>query len=466
MTRDYSKVSFWLETCGDSLTPRPPLDGPATADVAIMGAGYTGLWAAYYLLRHDPSLRVVILEREIAGFGASGRNGAWCAPGLNISLRRLEKLHGHAAARATYEAVFDAVDEIHRVSATEGIDIEWRQGGELLVARGPHETPQIEHEYRELDRFGFGDRYRLLDAAELAGRVRIDRASGALYTPDAAAIQPAKLARGLARVVERMGASIHEETEVTNYQPRSNGKPPALITSTGTLSADTVVLAGEAYLTRLRRLHRSLIPVWSLIVLTEPLPDEVWSEIGWRGHELLGSPRFTVVYLSRTSDGRLLFGGRGAPYRFGSPIRDDYDLHEPTHEMLRNLAREWFPPLARHGIRFTHAWGGPLGMPRDWHPTITHDGRAGISSARGYVGHGVSTATLAGRTLAELITERQTSRTVLPLVGHHSRSWEPEPFRWLGVRFVQAALGRVDRLAEQSGEPPRGRSLEEWLARH
>lgn len=464
--RDYKGVSYWLESCADDLTPRPALDGPTRADVAILGGGYTGLWTAYYLLRADPSLHVVILERDICGFGASGRNGAWCAPGLNISLGRLEKLHGHDAARATYEAVFDAVDEVGRVAAEEGIDIEWRRGGELIVARGTSETPQIDDEFRELERFGFGSRYSVLDAAALSERLRVNGATGALYTPEGAAIHPAKLARGLARVVERMGATIYEQTEVTDFQPRTFATPPTLSTETGEVVADAIVLAGEAYLTRLRRLHRSLIPVWSLIVLTEPLPDDVWAEIGWDAHELVGSPRYTVVYLSRTSDGRLLFGGRGAPYRFGSPIRDDYDRHAPTHDMLRGLAREWFPILAERGVKFTHAWGGPLGMPRDWHPTVSYDRARGLATGRGYVGHGVSSANLAGRTLAELITGEQTSRTALPLVGHRSRDWEPEPFRWIGVRFAQAALGRVDRLSEKSGQPPRGRSLEEWLARH
>ncbi len=467
--RDYSEVSFWLETCGDSLVPRAPLDGSATADVAIMGAGYTGLWTAYYLLRAQPGLRVVTLERDIAGFGASGRNGAWCAPGLNISLGRLERLHGRDAARATYQAVFDAVDEIGRVAADEQIDIDWRRGGELEIARGPHETPQVEAEYRELERFGFGERYQLLDADTLAAdHLRVAGATRALFTPDAAAVQPAKLARGLARVVERLGATIYEQTEVTDFAPadRSAGRKPTLTTPRGTVTADVVVLAAEAYLTRLPRLHRALVPIWSLITLTEPLPDDVWAEIGWAGHELIGSPRYTVVYLSRTADGRLLFGGRGAPYRFGSPIRDEYDRHPPTHDLLRDLARAWFPALRRHDVKFTHAWGGPLGMPRDWHPTIAYDAGSGIATARGYTGHGVSTSNLAGRTLAELIVGAQTERTALPLVNHRSPNWEPEPLRWLGVRFTQAALGRVDRLAEQSGKPPRGRSLEEWLARH
>jgi glycine/D-amino acid oxidase-like deaminating enzyme len=206
------------------------------------------------------------------------------------------------------------------------------------------------------------------------------------------------------------------------------------------------------------------VPVWSLIVLTEPLSDAQWAEIGWADRACLASTRLSVDYLSRTEDGRILFGGRGAPYRFGSPIRDAYDRHDPTHEMLRGMVRRWFPSL--RDIRFTHAWGGPLGMPRDWHPTISHDPRTGIATARGYIGHGVSTANLAGRTLAELIRDETTERTSLPLVDHRSPSWEPEPFRWIGVRYAQWALGRIDAAAERTQRPPSGPSLARWMARH
>jgi glycine/D-amino acid oxidase-like deaminating enzyme len=458
---DPAAVSFWLQTCGDDLTPRPSLDGSIDCDVAILGGGYSGLWTAYYLLKRDPSLKVVIVEREICGFGASGRNGAWCAPELNISLGRLERLHGHDAARRTYEATFDAVDEVGRVAEAEGLDIDWRRGGGLTVARGPHQDPGLVAEMEELDRFGLGTRFRLLDAAGVRERVRVAGATSGLYTPDCAAIQPAKLARGLARVVERMGAWIFEQSPVTLVR---RGERPALVTPRGEVRAGVVALCGEAYLTQLRRWHRSLIPVWSLIVLTEPLPDSLWEEIGWQAHECVGSNRLTVVYLSRTTDGRILFGGRGAPYRFGSPIRDAYDRHEPTHTMLRDLARQWFPQV--RDARFTHAWGGPLGMPRDWHPTFSYDRTTGIATARGYVGHGVSTANLGGRTLADLIAGVESDLTSLPLAQHRSPDWEPEPFRWLGVRYAQAAIGRVDAKAERTGKPPSGRTLAERLAAH
>jgi len=463
----YPDVSFWLETAGD-LSPRPPLDGTTTADVAILGAGYSGLWTAYYLLRRQPGLRVVIVEAEIAGFGASGRNGAWCAPDLNISLERLARLHGEDAARRIQQATYDAVDEVGRVDAAEGLDAGFHKGGGLLVARGPHHLPALEAALREYERFGFGDRYRLLDAAGVAAKVRISGALAALWSPAAAVVHPGRLVRNLASLVERMGAIIVERTPVTDFRAATGGPaggaPAALLTPRGEVRAPVVVLAGEAYLVRLARLHRQLVPMYSLIVLTEPLDEATWAEIGWAGREVVASARLSIDYLSRTEDGRLLFGGRGAPYRLGSPIRDAYDRHGPTHAMLRAAARSWFPAL--RDVRFTHAWGGPLGMPRDWHPTISFDPRSGLATARGYVGHGVSTANLAGRTLADLIAGERTDLTELPLANHRSRDWEVEPFRWLGIRYAQGALARLDRRSEASGRPPTGRSLAERLARH
>ncbi len=462
--RDPASVSFWLETSGDDLAPRPPLDGSIDADVAILGAGLTGLWTAYYLKRRDPSLNVVIVEREVAGFGASGRNGAWCAPDFNISMTRLARLHGEDAARRMQQATYDAVDEVGRACAAEEIDAGFHKGGQIEVARGPHGVPALEQALNEYRHFGFGDRYRLLDAPELADRIRIAGAVRALVSADTAVIHPGRLVRGLARVVERLGVRIVEGTPVTGFRPKGADGNAVLVTPYGDVRAPVVVLAGEAYLSELAPLHRQLIPLWSLIVLTEPLSEAQWAEIGWANREVVASTRLSIDYLSRTEDGRILFGGRGAPYRYGSPIRPEYDRHRPTHERLKAFVREWFPALA--GIRFTHEWGGPLGMPRDWHPTMAFDPGSGIATARGYVGHGVSATNLSGRTLADLITGTQSSLTELPVVNHRSPDWEIEPFRWIGVRYAQWAIGRVDEQAARTGRPPTGRSLAERIAAH
>jgi glycine/D-amino acid oxidase-like deaminating enzyme len=461
---DPRTLSYWLETSGDDLTPRPPLDGSMEADVAILGAGMTGLWTAYYLRRRDPSLRIVVVERETAGFGASGRNGAWCAPDLNISMSRLARLHGEDAARRVQQATYDAVDEVGRACAEAGIDAGFHKGGEIIISRGPQGVPSLEGALEEYRRFGFGDRYRLVDAAELSGRIRVAGAARALVSDDAAVIHPGRLTRGLARAVERMGVRIVEGTAVTEVRPKDASGSATLVTGRGDLRAPVVVLAGEAYLSELPDLHRQLVPIWSLIVLTEPVTDAAWAEIGWHGREVVASTRMSVDYLSRTEDGRILFGGRGAPYRLGSPIRPEFDRHRPTHERLKAFVREWFPPL--RDVRFTHEWGGALGMPRDWHPSMAYDPVTGIATSRGYIGHGVSTTNLGGRVLTDLITGEHSPLTELPLVNHRSRNWEVEPFRWIGIRYSQWAIGRLDERSARTGRPPSGRSLAERIASH
>ena len=462
---DYRQCSFWLETAEEELVPRPSLGGPAEADVAILGSGFTGLWTAYYLLRREPSLRVVVLEAEIAGFGASGRNGAWCNSAFPVSPGELARRFGREAARELLLEMRGAVEEVGRVARVEGIDAQYFPGGQLRVARGPAQVPGIKDAYESARALGLEEDLRLLDAEETARRVRITGAGGALYNPHCATIHPARLTRGLARTVERLGGEIFEQTPVTDYEARKGtGGGPRLVTRAGEVRARTVVLAGEAYLARLRKLRRQVLPIYSLIVLTEPLSETRWAEIGWEGRECVASNRYTVDYLSRTADGRILFGGRGAPYHYGSRIEDEYDRHDPTHEMLRQTARDWFPTLK--GVRFTHAWGGPLAMPRDWMPTISHDPASGVATARGYTGQGVATANLSGRTLADLILCRDTAITRLPTVNHEPRPWEPEPLRWLGARYVQRGLMRVDDRAERTGKPPTGKTLAERLGRH
>ena len=459
---DYSKYSFWLDTVGEPLTPRAPLARSTEVDVAILGAGYSGLWTAYYLLRANPKLRVAVVEKEIAGFGASGRNGGWCSSKFPVTPGMLSQRFGRNAARALMLAMRDTVDEVARVCQEEGIDAQFRKGGMLGLARGAHQLPMVRAALAGYEELGLGDHARLLSVEETSERVRVTNVHGALFTPYNASVHPGKLVRGLARAVERRGGVIYEQTEVTAFE---GGAAPRLITPGGELRAKlALVLAGEAYLTRLRKLHRALLPMYSLIAITVPLTTAQWSQIGWQNGESISSNRYTVDYLTRTTDGRILFGSRGAPYLFGSKISDEQDRHAPTHELIQREVVEWFPMLT--GIKFTHFWGGPVGMPRDWMPSVFFDRESNIATARGYTGQGVSTTNLAGRVLAELITGKQSELGKLPIAQRRSPNWEREPLRWLAVRYAQKAFLRIDEAEERGRARPLDAALAEFLGKH
>jgi glycine/D-amino acid oxidase-like deaminating enzyme len=459
---DYSKYSFWLETAGEDLTPRPPLNRSCGVDVAILGGGYSGLWAAYYLLRENPRLQVAIVEWRTVGFGASGRNGGWCSARFPVTPAMLERRYGPEAARALMLAMYDSVDEVGRICDEEKIDAHFHAGGVLTLARGAHQLPLIRASHAGYERLGFGDRCRLLSAEETSDRVRATHVAGSLYVPHGASLHPGRLVRGLARAVERRGGIIYEQTEVTDFEGGANAR---LLTPGGELRATkAIILAGEAYLTRLPKLHRTLLPMYSLITLTEPLTEQQWSRIGWQNRESIASSRYTVDYLTKTRDGRILFGSRGAPYAFGSKISDEMDCHAQTHADMQRAVVEWFPSL--QGIKFTHSWGGPVGMPRDWMPTVSFDRSSRIGTARGYTGQGVSTTNLAGRLLAGLVGEKPSRLESLPLAQRRSPDWEPEPLRWLAVRYMQDAFLRVDTALESGRSRPKDFPLAEFLGQH
>ncbi len=457
-------VGFWLDDAGDDLTPRPPLDGDVHTDVAVVGAGFTGLWTAREVLRRDPSRSVFVVEADIAGFGASGRNGAWLTANIAVTPAELARRTTPATARRVVEVMRATVDHVLDACEEDGLDVQARRGGVLRIARGVHEQPVVEQAYASWRVLGVDDGLELLDAPTLATRVRVADARAALFDPHGAAVHPGRLVRGLARSVERGGGRILEGTTAHSIHPRDGRRGPRVVTDRGTVTADAVVLATEAWTSQLPDHRRDVLPVYSLIVLTEPLDADTWSSIGWDGHELLSSQRLTVDYLSRTTDGRILFGGRGAPYHLGSRIRPAFDDHGPTHALLREQLVSWFPQLAE--VAISHAWGGPVGMPRDWLPNIAYDPATGLGRAIGYTGQGVGTANLAGRILGDLIVDGATPFAQLPMVGHRSRRWEPEPLRWLGARYVQGAAARLDARAARRGRPPRRVGLAQRLLRH
>jgi glycine/D-amino acid oxidase-like deaminating enzyme len=420
----YRHLSLWHETTPTDWTPRASLDGDADADVAIVGAGYTGLWTAYYLAEADPSLRIVVVEAEVAGFGASGRNGGWCSALFPTALGEGQD----AAMRAS-------VDEVQRVSAAEGIDCHFAKGGTIVLARSRAQLARARAEY--------GD--AVLSPEQAAQHLRATRTLGATYTPDCAAIHPGRLVRGLAEVVVRRGVVLHERT------PALSITPGLVRTPRGSVRAPYVVRATEGFTPRLPGLARAVVPVYSLIVATEPLSPGVWDEIGLARRETFSDHRHLIVYGQRTADDRLVFGGRGAPYHLRSRVSPAFD-HEPRvfaglHATLLDL----FPVLQR--TRFTHAWGGPLGIPRDWCASVGLDRGTGLAWAGGYVGDGVSTTNLAGRTLRDLILDRRTDLTALPGVGHRSPRWEPEPLRWLGINAGLRAMTLADAEERLTGRP-------------
>ena len=459
---DYSKYSFWLETCGDDFTPRPPVERSIDVDVAILGGGYTGLWTAYYLLRGNPRLKVAVLEKEIVGFGASGRNGGWCSSKFPVTPSMLAHRYGVDAARALMLAMCDSVDEIARVCAQEEIDAQFHKGGILTLARGQHHLPYLRASFAAYERLGLAKQYKLLNAEQTLDRIRVTNVLGALSAAENASVHPARLVRGLARAIERRGGTIYERTEVTGFE---GGSSPRFLTPAGEVRANqAIVLAGESYLTRLSKLHRVVLPVYSLITLTEPLTEAQWSQIGWQNRESVASCNYTVDYLTRTADGRILFGSRGAPYRLGSKITDEQDRHAQTHARIQNLVLEWFPML--QGIKFTHSWGGPVGMPRDWMPMTNFDPKTKIATARGYTGQGVSTTNLLGKVVAELISGNRTAFSTLPIAQRRSPLWEFEPLRWLAVRYMQNAFFRIDEAGKQNRPKPKDSSVAEYLGRH
>jgi glycine/D-amino acid oxidase-like deaminating enzyme len=453
--KDYRSYSFWLENAGDDLTPRPALDGSTEVDVAIMGAGFTGLWTAYCLLRRDPSLNVLVVEREIAGFGASGRNGGWCVADFPVSPSVMVKRYGREAARAVSLAMIDSVDDIGRVAEEEGIDAHYAHGGALVIARAEYDLPKIEEMWEEYRAIGLEDRVALLDADQTGERMRVKDAVGSFWMKEGAAIQPARLARGLARAVERRGGRIVEQTTVLDY---AGGSPPRLITDRGEVRARrAIVLAGEAYMARLPKLRRHVIPLTSHMVITEPLSPEIWEQIGWEHRDVAVGFGSTAGYLNHTADGRIAFGAYRARYPYGSRISDDLDRMEDVFAHARDAARVWFPSL--RGVTFTHAWGGVLGVPRDRMPTMGFNPRTGVALAYGYSGEGVATANLSGRVLTDLLTETDSDLARLPMASHQPVPWEPEPLRSLGVNLVRRSRYKEIEQVERTGTYPEKPSL-------
>ena len=454
-------ISLWMDQLDEPLVARAALEQDLDVDVAIIGAGYTGLWTAYYLKRQAPDMNIVILEAQTAGFGASGRNGGWLMGNL-LGEDRMLAASSPEQRRASYDLLHGIPDEVKNVIDREDIDCDYRKGGALYcAARYPEQEASLRQYLDKLYSQGLNESdYRWLSPEQLAQQIRVAKPYGAIYAPHVATLHPAKLVRGLARAVERLGVRIYENSPVNHWQSGS------LRTARASVRSRWVVPAVEGYSVTLPPLGRYQLPVQSLIVATEPLSAATWDEIGLSHGQAFSESSRQVTYGQRTADNRLIFGARGG-YRFAGKLRHDFDLTRSEIELRQYLFGELFPQL--RNVQITHGWGGNLGMSRHFKPHMLCDQASGIALSGGYGGEGVGASNLGGRTLADLILQRDTERVrqpwVVPRGGLDAlKAWEPEPCRWLGYNAIIRSFVHEDQTLANPASAPWRRKLASGVA--
>ncbi len=437
-------ISHWMQQPDIARSPRRShAPGDLRTDICIIGAGFTGLWLAYHLTELMPGTEIVILEKHRVGFGGSGRNAGWLsalAPGNR--LRFAQSAGTRSSTELLQRRMIESVDEVLALIAEHGIDASARRSGNLVVARNRAAMARLEARRVADLKWGFREHeVQLLDQSEVADRIKAEGAIGGLFYPAVGRLDPAGLATGLAEIVEQRGVRIYEDTEVTQIFPQG------VESDRGTVRATTVLRCTEAYTSTLGNDSRRLIPVNSSIIITDPLPEKAWDQIGWSGYELFSDASHVFSYSQRTDDGRILLGGRGNPYRYGSGTGGDGAVDQRTIASLAERLRSFFP--STNAVPIAHAWSGVIGVTRDWCASVNFDPSTSIGSSGGYAGHGVTSAYLASKSLAELVAGSDTADASLPWVGHRTRRWEPEPIRWLGVHGMYRLFAAADRWEEK-----------------
>lgn len=400
-------------------------------DVVIVGGGFSGLWSAHHLISADPHLKIAILERSRVGSGASGRNGGWASALYPTPEGKLLQHFPKEVVDDLRAHLRGAIDEIGTFIEEENIECGFHKGGTLVVARNQGQLARlqshIEHESS------------ILGAQETRARIGMTHALGAVYSPHCAALNPAALVVGLARSLERRGVAVFENT-LAEFSPSKKVRVEG-----HEIKARAVVRAIEAYHAN----SRDQIPIYSLMIATEPLAPEVFNEIGLHNRETFADGSHRVNYAQRTADNRLAIGGRGAPYTWGSYRNDAREIQRGIHQKIRKMAKQWFPVLENY--EFTHAWGGAVGITRDWSPYLRWNGTYGEMG--GYAGDGVTLSYLAAATLADLIMKRTSTRTQLPFVQWQNPLWEREPLRWLAVNAAIKLSSTADWEEKISQKP-------------
>jgi glycine/D-amino acid oxidase-like deaminating enzyme len=443
---EHTAHGYWLEEAGD-VEPLPALGGDRSADVVVVGGGYTGMWAAWQVKQLEPEAKVVLLEADVCGHGPSGRNGGFCNV-LWFSLPNMRRW-GDAAALDVALAAKEAVTGVESFCRDEGVEAWFRRAGYLQVSAAPAQDGIWEETVAVCRELGVLDAVQPLGPAEVAARCASPAFRGGAFYPDAASVQPARLALGLRGRLLAAGVEIRERSPVRRLHETPGGVEARTTGGTVRAGASVVAIGGTA---KARRgpLRNALTVTSSHIVLTEPVP-ELLEEIGWTGGECITDCRTMLHYFRTTPDGRIAFGLGGGRISFGSRLRGRVEIDRQVVALAAERLRAYFPELK--GRRLTHAWGGPIDVSPTHLPLVAPLRGGRTFAAAGYTGNGVGPAHMVGRTLASLALDRRDAPSRLAFVDPSPQRVPPEPFHWLGGNAIRHAIMAKEE-AESEGHTP------------
>ena len=438
--KDYSDKSFWLATYGDYL-PNPPLQGDLKVDIAIIGGGFTGLSTAYNLRKEAPGLSVAVLEAEVVGFGASGRNGGFSMTLFGLEPSVTKFLFDHQRTIEAHRYMERAVDYVDELVKEHNLQSEYWFPGFLRAATTPGYVKRIQHDLELLTSMGITG-ITWIEAPEIRNEVNSPRFLGGWWEPRSGLLNPAKHVRELKRIAVQFGAKVYEDTPVLEIQRDTDF---ILTTRQGKITAKKVIFATNAYSHLIPQLKRKQVPAFTHMIVTEPLSQAQLEPIGWKNRQGVEDARNLVHYFRLTIDNRLTIGGSDVSLAYGGDM--EHDLNPQTFTTLEQDIHWLFPHLK--GIQITHRWGGPVSVPVQMAPAIGFLGDERAIYSLGCVGHGVSMTHLNGRTLSDLALERKTDLTDVWFVNRHMIPWPPEPICIAASHVIRGYLRFEDRLFER-----------------
>ena len=441
MSDDYTQKSYWLNTYGP-YSPNASVEGDILVDVAIIGGGYTGLATAYFLCKAEPTMKVAVLEGEVVGYGASGRNGGFAMTLFGLEPAVTAMLFGKQRTVEAHHYCERSVDLVRDLIREHNIQSDFEFTGFLRLATTPGYVKRIQHDLELLTSMGVTG-IEWVDLEKARAEVNSPLVLGAWSEARCGILNPAKQVRELKRVAQEAGAIVYEQSPVMEIR---RGAKFALKTSQGTVSADKIVLATNAYSHLIPEIWNKQVPAFTHMVITEPLTEEQMASIGWKNRQGLEDARNLVHYLRLTVDNRLAIGGSDVTIAFGRDM--EHDLNEKTFQQLEKDAITLFPGLK--DVKFVYRWGGPVSVTMDMAPAIGMVGDQRAWYSLGCVGHGVAPTHLNGQTLADLLLERQTDLTSVWFVNRKPVPWPPEPLRWVASQALLGYLHAEDWWYERS----------------